>query len=157
MDDKKATFFCRICGLDQEEYPWGEDNNSPTFGICACCGSEFGYHDFTLEGIRKHRKSWISSGAKWAEIKAMPSNWSLEKQLQNIPKEYLTKSKYICASDSLKLIIEEDVVGFYLIVFKDPKSDKSNEDYLVDSLEEAFQEAKDKFGISNEQWICIDA
>lgn len=60
--------------------------------------------------------------------------------------------KYLHKSKSLKLIIEEEPVGFYLIVYNDPLSEKSNEDYLVDSLEDAFQEAKLKFGISSEQW-----
>ena len=89
MTNKKATFFCRICGLNQHEYPWGEDNNSPTFGICACCGAEFGYHDYTLEGIKEHRKRWLSNNGKWSEIKAMPPDWSLIEQMKNIPKEYL--------------------------------------------------------------------
>ena len=35
MVNENASFFCRICGLDQHEYPWGEDNNSPTFGKSA--------------------------------------------------------------------------------------------------------------------------
>lgn len=61
--------------------------------------------------------------------------------------------KYLYKSDSLKLVIEEDTVGFYLIVYNDPRSEQSSEDYLVDSLEEAFQEAKEKFGISSKQWI----
>ncbi len=60
--------------------------------------------------------------------------------------------KYLYKSDSLKLIIEEDVIGFYLIVYNDPQSEKSSEDYLVDSLEEAFQEAKEKFGVSSKEW-----
>ena len=61
--------------------------------------------------------------------------------------------KYLYINDDLKLIIEEDVVGFYLYVYKDPQSEKSTEDYLFDSLEIAFQEAKERFGITNEQWI----
>lgn len=60
--------------------------------------------------------------------------------------------KYVHKSDSLKLIIEEDVIGFYLVVYNDPHSEKSSEDYLVDSLEEAFQDAKEKFGVLSEQW-----
>ncbi len=60
--------------------------------------------------------------------------------------------KYLYKNDSLKLVIEEDLVGFYLIVYNDPQSEISSEDYLVDSLEEAFQEAKEKFGISSKQW-----
>lgn len=86
MIDKESAFFCRVCGLDQQEYPWGEDNDSPTFDICACCGAEFGYHDCTLEGIREHRKRWLSNNGKWAEEAAKPSNWSLKEQMKNIPK-----------------------------------------------------------------------
>lgn len=55
MVNKNASTFCRVCGLDQDENPWGEDNASPTFDICACCGTEFGYHDFTLE---KETSGW---------------------------------------------------------------------------------------------------
>jgi hypothetical protein len=64
----------------------------------------------------------------------------------------MTYLKYIYKSNTLKLIIEEDIVGFYLTVYRDPLSEKSNEDYLVDSLEEAFQKAKDNFNVSIDQW-----
>ncbi len=60
--------------------------------------------------------------------------------------------KYCYSNKKLKLIVEEDIVGFYLIVFKDPVSNISCADYLVDSLEEAFNEAKRKFGISRDQF-----
>jgi hypothetical protein len=60
--------------------------------------------------------------------------------------------KYLYKNDYLKLVIEEDIVGFYLIVYNNPQSEKSSEDYLVDSLEDAFQEAKERFGVSSEQW-----
>lgn len=63
--------------------------------------------------------------------------------------------KYLYIDDNIKLIIEEDIVGFYLIVFKNPISQKSNEDYLVDSLDDAFKEAKDRFGILRNQWKLI--
>lgn len=89
MINKNESTFCRVCGLDQHENPWGEDNVSPTYGICDCCGTEFGYHDFTLKGIRRQREKWIASGAKWSEPKRMPSNWGLEEQMKNIPPEYL--------------------------------------------------------------------
>ena len=61
--------------------------------------------------------------------------------------------KFTYKSDSLKLVIEEDAIGYYLIVYDDPQSEKSSEDYLVDSLEEAFQEAKEKFGVLSKQWM----
>jgi hypothetical protein len=89
MGNNNPTFFCRVCGLDQNEYPWGEDNDSPTYGICDCCGAEFGYHDCTLVGIRMQRYRWLLNEGKWLEPKKMPVDWSLEEQMKNIPKEYL--------------------------------------------------------------------
>ncbi len=61
--------------------------------------------------------------------------------------------KFVYKNNYLKLIIEEDIVGVYLIVYKDPQSEKSSEDYLIDSLDEAFQEAQEKFGVSKKQWM----
>lgn len=60
--------------------------------------------------------------------------------------------KYLYKDEFIKLIIEEDAVGFYLIVYKNPNTEKSDADYLVDSLEEAFKEANERFQISKEQW-----
>ena len=65
-------------------------------------------------------------------------------------------SKYLYESSLLKIVIEEDTVGFYLIIYRDPLSEKSDEDYLFDSLEDAFREAKDKFGIARNQWRLIN-
>lgn len=89
MLNKNENNFCRICGLDQKENPWGEDNNSPNFSICSCCGCEFGYYDVTLESIRKNRNRWLANGAKWFNPKEMPLDWSLEEQLKDIPKRYI--------------------------------------------------------------------
>lgn len=61
--------------------------------------------------------------------------------------------KYFYKDAHLKLIIEEDTVGFYLVVYRNSELDQSTEDYLLDSLEDAFQEAKEKFGIMKDQWI----
>ncbi len=65
--------------------------------------------------------------------------------------------KFLYEKDSLKLIIEEDTIGFYLIVHDDTQSEKSTKDYLVDTLEEAFQTAHKQFAISKDQWILIQA
>lgn len=60
--------------------------------------------------------------------------------------------KYLYVNDNLKLVIEEDIVGFYLIVYSNPFSEKSSADYLLDSLDDAFNEAKRRFKISREEW-----
>jgi hypothetical protein len=51
-----STYYCRVCGLKYTEPPWGEDGKTSTFNICICCGAEFGYHDFTIKGVKEYRK-----------------------------------------------------------------------------------------------------
>ncbi|HSW86748.1 MAG TPA: hypothetical protein VLG49_04515 [Rhabdochlamydiaceae bacterium] len=52
----------------------------------------------------------------------------------------------------LSYVIEEDLVGWYLIIYKDPNINKSVEDYLFDTLEDALFEAEDRFGIPKNDW-----
>ena len=79
---------CWVCGLEQNNSPWGEDNSSPTFDICSCCGVEFGYEDITLVATRQYRNEWLGKGAVWFKQQAKPNDWSLEKQLTKIPPEF---------------------------------------------------------------------
>ncbi|MEQ1064565.1 hypothetical protein ABLB96_04425 [Acinetobacter sp. XH1741] len=83
--DKIENFVCRVCGLIQDEEPWGENGDTPNFAICACCGAEFGYQDCTKESVKAHRKRWLEAGANWWALKEKPKDWDIEKQLQNIP------------------------------------------------------------------------
>jgi len=64
---------CKVCGLIQEEAPWGEDRRTPTFDFCPCCGVEFGYQDSSLEGVKSYRKQWMVL-QKWAEPEMKPLN-----------------------------------------------------------------------------------
>ena len=75
------------------------------------------------------------------------------KIIGNIARKRLKYSTLTFNYTPLKLIIEKDVLGFYLIVYNDPNAEISNEDYLFDSLEEAFLESKEKFGVAIDQWI----
>ena len=34
--------YCRICGYRLGFEPWGDDEKTPTYEICPCCGVEFG-------------------------------------------------------------------------------------------------------------------
>ena len=61
---------CRVCGLHHDDFPWGEDGNSPSFAICKCCGVEFGYEDITIESASKYRTKWLEGGAVWSSPKA---------------------------------------------------------------------------------------
>ena len=81
----KELYICRVCGLIQNDLPWGEDQKTPSFNICDCCGTEFGYDDVTLQAIRKSRTRWLSQGAEWFNSKSKSQNWIIEKQLKQIP------------------------------------------------------------------------
>ena len=75
--------FCKVCGCELAYSPWGENNDTPTYEICPCCGAEFGYDDYTPQSIKAYREKWIRSGAKWFDSKMKPENWNLEGQLHN--------------------------------------------------------------------------
>lgn len=81
--------ICRVCGLKfKDYYPWGENSDSPSFDICPCCGTEFGYQDCIIEAIKAQRERWKNSGYNWKYEKEKPLNWLLEEQLAQIPAEY---------------------------------------------------------------------
>ena len=80
--------ICRVCGNIHYSFPWGEFGDTASFEICACCGTTFGYEDATLNSIKKKRKEWIQTGAKWFTPKEKPDNWLMEKSLENIPEKY---------------------------------------------------------------------
>jgi len=81
----KELYICRVCGLQQDDTPWGENGYTPSFNICDCCGTEFGYHDATIQAIKKSRERWLNQGSKWFEPKSKPKDWALEEQLRQIP------------------------------------------------------------------------
>ena len=81
-------FQCRVCGLEYDEPTWGEDGMTPSFDICACCGTEFGYEDATLTAIRNYRQEWLRNGARWWDPKLQPEGWNLEAQLDCIPPRF---------------------------------------------------------------------
>ena len=63
--------------------------------------------------------------------------------------------KYVVFSyedDKIKLIIKKDSVGYYLFAFKDPKSALPTYDYFFETLDETFEVAEYKFGVSKHQW-----
>lgn len=75
---------CRVCGLRQDELPWGDDGQSPIYDFCPCCGVEFGYGDATPLARQRWRQQWISLGSPWAEPQRKPVGWDLDEQLRHI-------------------------------------------------------------------------
>ena len=80
---------CRVCGLHQgEDLPWGESGADPTFFICDCCGTEFGYEDVLLAGVRAARSRWLEAGGEWGDRRTRPQGWNRDEQLAMIPERW---------------------------------------------------------------------
>ena len=79
---------CRICGLLQDDLPWGKDDNDPTYELCGCCGAVFGIDDLDLDSIRKYRNDWVLGGHKWNREQEKPEDWLPETQIIEIPFNY---------------------------------------------------------------------
>lgn len=58
--------------------------------------------------------------------------------------------KFECKKNDIYYVIEEDLVGWYLIVYNN--KNESSKDYLFDTLEDAMFEAEDKFSIHKNNW-----
>jgi hypothetical protein len=87
--DYQDLYSCRVCGLDQEEPPWGMDGLTPLFEHCPCCGVEFGYQDSTASAARAFREAWLAGGAGWDHAESRPAAWDPAEQLAQIPRDFL--------------------------------------------------------------------
>lgn len=82
--------ICRICGLEYDSNIVRDEFGEPTFNICDCCGVEFGYEDITIKSVIHYRCYWLNElKAKWFIPKYKPNKWDINKQLENIPKQYI--------------------------------------------------------------------
>lgn len=79
-----ATHTCPVCGFEGlDEAPY-DAHGSASFGICPCCGIEFGYDDSS----RSHealRAAWIDRGMRWwSESRKPPVDWDPAAQLRRL-------------------------------------------------------------------------
>lgn len=79
---------CRVCGLLQDDPPWGADGRTPNFEICVCCGTEFGYEDISRSSVLRKRAQWLSTGARWFDVKWKPADWNLDQQVSAVPEVF---------------------------------------------------------------------
>lgn len=88
-DRRDAPSICFVCGLDLEDVgedpPWGRDGDDPSYDFCPCCGVEFGYQDFSLEGVRAYRARWLGGGQRWYRPQLQPAGWDAGAQLEQLP------------------------------------------------------------------------
>ncbi len=86
--------LCPVCGYPDLDEPAYDQNGSPSFDICPCCGYQFGHGDpKTLVGKKNFLRNWIRMGTLWSYPSAKPSNWDVKRQLQGIGMDFdeLTK------------------------------------------------------------------
>jgi len=58
---------CPVRGYDGLEEPAFDDDGVPSFDICDCCGTQFGYHDAkTPRAVLRER--WVADGMAWTVV-----------------------------------------------------------------------------------------
>ncbi len=80
--------LCRICGHENESYPWGPSGDKPSFRLCPCCGVEFGTEDAELPMLTEYRRLWLEDGGQWLDEEECPDDFCLAEQLKNIPQKW---------------------------------------------------------------------
>ncbi|MDE0547415.1 hypothetical protein [Microbacterium sp. C7(2022)] len=81
--------YCRVCGYEPADAPWGADGTEPSWEICPCCGVEFGYEDASAAGVRKYRERWVAAGAPWSDPTTPLDDLELNERLARISPRYL--------------------------------------------------------------------
>lgn len=83
-----AHHFCRVCGYQAEDAPWGWDGMTPSFEICPSCGVEYGYEDATLVSVRRYREQWLAAGGRWSDHTVSEDGLGALERLQRVPEAY---------------------------------------------------------------------
>ncbi len=81
--------YCRVCGYEPADAPWGADGTQPSWAICPCCGVEFGYEDATVVGVTSYRDRWLAVGAPWSGSNTPHDGLGLEERLARVLPRYL--------------------------------------------------------------------
>ena len=80
--------FCRVCGFEPADAPWGPDGLTPTFEICPACGVEYGYEDATPSSVKRYRERWLAAGGRWSDRSVAEDGMSALERLQRVPENY---------------------------------------------------------------------
>jgi hypothetical protein len=75
---------CPVCGYDELDEPAFDDVGAPSYDICDCCGTQFGYHDArTPHAVL--REKWVAKGMPWHSRTTPPSpGWNPLEQLRSV-------------------------------------------------------------------------
>jgi hypothetical protein len=79
----ESSIQCPVCGfVGLRDRPY-DDFGCPTYTICPCCGTEFGYDDATA-AHKELRRKWIEKGMPWwSTHSGPPMGWDPRRQLQD--------------------------------------------------------------------------
>ncbi|MET3565947.1 hypothetical protein ABIC47_001432 [Leifsonia sp. 563] len=77
--------YCRVCGYESPEPPWGNSGVDPSWESCPCCGVEYGYQDATAEGVTRFRARWLNAGAQWVDPSIPEDGLTTETRLRRVP------------------------------------------------------------------------
>src|ERR1700745_2695211 len=82
MCESQELFVCPVCGYaGLGEAPYDEFGCA-SFGICPCCGTEFGYDDSSVAHADL-RKKWVSGGMLWWSNRLLaPRGWDPVAQMR---------------------------------------------------------------------------
>lgn len=87
MRNRNSNPYCRVCGYEPGEPPWGDDGETPTYEICPSCGAEYGYHDATPTGVVRYRAKWLESGGHWADRTVPGDGLDTAERLSRVARE----------------------------------------------------------------------
>jgi hypothetical protein len=75
---------CPVCGYDDLDEPAFDDDGVPSFDICDCCGTQFGYDDArTPHSVL--REKWVAKGMLWhSRVITAPPDWDPVEQLRRL-------------------------------------------------------------------------
>ncbi len=76
--------YCRICGYEPAEPPWGWDSRVPSYAFCPCCDVEWGYQDFWERSIDIFRSAWLEAGAPWRNAKVPHDGLTVAERLRRV-------------------------------------------------------------------------
>lgn len=78
-------YVCPVCNYKDLLEPPYDEKDQPSYGICPCCGFEFGCDDYPDRdsSFKKWRYNWIEKGYNWFSRKTHPpENWNPISQLE---------------------------------------------------------------------------
>lgn len=79
---EQSQFMCPVCGYPSLREPAYSQPDCPSFDICPCCGTQFGYDDAgTPHSVLRQR--WVAAGTPWySKHTSLPPEWSGRRQLE---------------------------------------------------------------------------